>query len=103
MTTPDLREAAADRWVWLGGMLILLCAIAISFLFPFAGLVISPVLIVSGYSLYRRDTDPVMRSIALGAIITGVAIVVLIIMLLLLAIEISASSVTIGGYSTGTG
>ena len=82
-------------------MLVLLGAITISFLIPFAGLVISPMLIVSGYSLYRRDTDPAMRSIALGAIITGVAIAVLIVMLLLFAIEIgSTSSVTVVGYST---
>jgi len=75
-----VKDAAAPKWAWALGPLILLGTIVISFLHPFATPLLAVALIVGGIVACRQSASAVVRALAAAAIAAGTLIILTVIL-----------------------
>ena len=74
MPFSNVKDAADLKWAWALGSLVLLGAVVISFVCPFAAPPLGVALMVGGIVAYRQSTSAVVRAIAAAAIAAGTLI-----------------------------
>ncbi len=80
MPFDNVKDAVDRRWAWALGFLILLGAVVISFLLPFAAPPLGVALMVGGIVAYRQSTNVAARAIAAAAIAAGTLIILTVIL-----------------------